>query len=147
MAFIVAASIPLAAAQAQIPPHVLVSGQTRPALAQATPGGAWCFVGRGLSTFQGNANGTQATVSLPEVTYFDGSAYYLLDGQTRLVFTTATSGNIGFKQTPEYSSTVTYPTFSKYAEVPGSLPNQVVVTFSVSFPSCTLPVYIQYEMQ
>jgi hypothetical protein len=147
MAFIVAASIPLAAAQAQIPAHTLVSGQTRAAVAQATPGGAWCFVGRGLSTFQGNANGTQATISLPEVTYFDGSAYYLLDGQTRLVFTTATSGNIRFKQIPEYSSTVTYPTFSDYTEVLGNLPNQVVVTFSVSFPSCTLPVYIQYEMQ
>ena len=67
MFFIVAAGIPLVEAQAQIPADTLVTGQSQPAVAQATPGGPWCFVSRGLSTFQGNANGTEAVVSLPEV--------------------------------------------------------------------------------
>ena len=100
MFFIVAAGIPIVGAQAQIPSDTLVTGQSQPARAQATPGGPWCFVGRGLSTFQGNANGTEAVVSLPEVTYFDGTSYYLLDGQARLVFSTASTGNIKFKRTP-----------------------------------------------
>ena len=55
MFFIVATGIPLVEAQAQIPTDTLVTGQSTPVLAQATPGGPWCFVGRGLSTFQGNA--------------------------------------------------------------------------------------------
>ena len=50
MFFIVAAGIPLVEAQAQIPADTLVTGQSQPARAQATPGGPWCFVGRGLST-------------------------------------------------------------------------------------------------
>ena len=98
--FIVAGGIPLVEAQAQIPADTLVTGQSQSVRAQATPGGPWCFVGRGLSTFQGNANGTQAVVSLPEVTYFDGTSYYLIDGQARLDFTTASTGNIKFKRTP-----------------------------------------------
>ena len=101
MFFIVAAAIPLVEAQAQIPANTLVTGQSQPARAQATPGGPWCFVGRGLSAFQGNASGTEAVVSLPEVTYFDGTSYYLLDGQARLDFTTASTGNIKFKLTSE----------------------------------------------
>jgi hypothetical protein len=149
LVFVIAmAGIALAArAQAQIPSHTLVSGQSRPALAQATPGGAWCSVGRGLSVFQGNTDGTQATISMPEVTYFDGTTYYLLDGQTRLVFFSASDGNIKFKQTPEYSTYITNPTFSSYTETAGNPSNLISVTFSVNFPSCTLPVYILYEMQ
>jgi hypothetical protein len=74
--FLIIAGIPLVDAQAQIPADTLVTGQSEPSLAQATPGGPWCFVGRGLSTLQVNANGTQAVISLAEVTYFDGTTYY-----------------------------------------------------------------------
>jgi hypothetical protein len=147
ISFIAAAAMPILGAQAQIPASTLVSGQSRPALAQATPGGAWCFVGRGLSNFQSNANGTQATVSLAEVTYFDGTNYFLLNGQTRLVFSSPDSGNIKFKQTPEYSLSVTNPPFSNYAETVQDPANLIAVSFSVNFPSCTLPVYILYEIQ
>ena len=63
MFLIVAAGIPLVEAQAQIPADTLVTGQSQPALAQATPGGPWCFVGRGLSTFQGNVSGTEKPVT------------------------------------------------------------------------------------
>jgi len=147
MFLIVAAGIPLVEAQAQIPADTLVTGQSQPALAQATPGGPWCFVGRGLSTFQGNANGTQAVVSLPEVTYFDGTSYYLLDGQARLVFSTASTGNIKFKLTPEYPLSVKNPPFSDYTETVENPANQIMVSFSVNFPSCTLLVSILYEME
>jgi len=147
MFFLVATGIPLVEAQAQIPAATLVTGQSTSVLAQATPGGPWCFVGRGLSTFQGNANGMQAVVSLPEVTYFDGTSYYLLDGQARLIFSTATTGNIKFKATPEYSSSVTRPPFSNYTETIGNPANQITLSFSVNFPSCTLPVSIRYETE
>ena len=147
MFFIVAAGIPLVQAQAQIPADTLVTGQSQPARAQATPGGPWCFVGRGLSTFQGNASGTEAVVSLPEVTYFDGTTYYLLDGQARLDFSTASTGNIKFKLTPEYPLSVKNPPFSDYTETVENPANQLMVSFSVNFPSCTLLVSILYEME
>jgi hypothetical protein len=147
MFFIVAAGIPLVQAQAQIPADTLVTGQSQPARAQATPGGPWCFVGRGLSTFQGNASGTEAVVSLPEVTYFDGTTYYLLDGQARLNFSTASTGNIKFKLTPEYPLSVKNPPFSDYTETVENPANQIMVSFSVNFPSCTLLVSILYEME
>jgi hypothetical protein len=147
MFFIVAAGIPLVQAQAQIPADTLVTGQSQPARAQATPGGPWCFVGRGLSTFQGNASGTEAVVSLPEVTYFDGTTYYLLDGQARLDFSTASTGNIKFKLTPEYPLSVKNPPFSDYTETVENPANQIMVSFSVNFPSCTLLVSILYEME
>ena len=147
MFFIVAAGIPLVQAQAQIPADTLVTGQSQPVRAQATPGGPWCFVGRGLSTFQGNASGTEAVVSLPEVTYFDGTTYYLLDGQARLNFSTASTGNIKFKLTPEYPLSVKNPPFSDYTETVENPANQIMVSFSVNFPSCTLLVSILYEME
>jgi len=147
MFFIVAAGIPIVGAQAQIPSDTLVTGQSQPARAQATPGGPWCFVGRGLSTFQGNANGTEAVVSLPEVTYFDGTSYYLLDGQARLDFTTAGTGNIKFKLTSEYPLSVIRPPFSNYTETVGNPANRIWLSFSVNFPSCTLPVSILYEIE
>jgi len=145
--FLIAAGIPLVEAQAQIPADTLVTGQSQPALAQATPGGPWCFVGRGLSTLQVNANGTQAVISLAEVTYFDGTRYYLLDGQARLMFSTATTGNIKFKATPEYLSSITRPPFSNYTETVGNVSSQITLSFVVNFPSCTLPVSIRYETQ
>jgi hypothetical protein len=149
MFLIAAAGIPLVDAQAQIPASTLVAGQSQPARAQTTPGGPWCFVGRGLSTFQGNGSGTLAVVSLPEVTYFDGTSYYLLDGQARLIFSTATTGFIKFKLTSEYPLSVTRPAFSNYTEtiaIPANA-NQITLSFSVNFPSCTLPVSILYETE
>ena len=147
MFFIVAAAIPLVEAQAQIPANTLVTGQSQPARAQATPGGPWCFVGRGLSTFQGNANGTEALVSLPEVTYFDGTSYYLLDGQARLDFSTVSTGNIKFKVTSEYPLSVVKPPFSNYTETVENPANRILLSFSVNFPSCTLPISILYETE
>jgi hypothetical protein len=72
--------LPWAVAQAQIPGKQMVSGQVWPMLVQVDPTnsvGAWCFVGRGLSIFEASADGSDAVISLPEVFYFDGAAYYL----------------------------------------------------------------------
>src|SRR5437764_15461422 len=84
-------------AQAQLPGKQVVGGQVHAALAQANPGGPWCFVGRGLSIFEGSANGSQAAMSLPELLYFDGTSYYLLDGLAHLNFTSPTDGHTKFR--------------------------------------------------
>jgi hypothetical protein len=138
-------------AQAQLPGKQVVGGQVHAALGQANPGGAWCFVGRGLSIFEGSANGSEAVISLPEVFYFDGTTYYLLNGLTHLNFTSPTGGIMKFRFT-EYSPAVTTPAFTNYTEAVGESPNLTVVNFSINFTNgtnssnCTLPVTIKYEM-
>jgi hypothetical protein len=138
-------------AQAQLPGKQVVAGQVHAALAQANPGGAWCFVGRGLSIFEGSANGSQAAISLPELFYFDGTSYYLLNGLAHLNFTSPTDGDIKFRYTG-YPAIVTIPAFTNYSEAAGETPNLTVVNFSINFTNgtnssnCTLPVTIKYEM-
>ena len=143
--------LPWGVAQAQLPGKQVVGGQVHSALAQANPGGAWCFVGRGLSIFEAAANGSQAAISLPEVFYFDGTTYYLLNGLSPLTFTSPTGGTIKFRYT-DYPVAVTIPAFTNYSEVAGESANLTVVNFSINFTSgtnssnCTLPVTIKYEI-
>ena len=148
--------LPWAVAQAQIPGKQMVSGQVWPMLVQVNPTspvGPWCFVGRGLSMFEASADGSDAVISLPEVFYFDGAAYYQLSGQTNLSFATPTSGHIKFKYAPEYPNLVTFPAFSNYTEAQAEAPNLTLVNFSVAFTNgtnssnCTLPVKIKYQMK
>jgi hypothetical protein len=110
--------LPWGVAQAQLPGKQVVGGQVRSTLAQANPGGAWCFVGRGLSIFEASANGSQAAISLPELFYFDGTTYYLLNGLSHLTFTSPTGGTIKFRYT-DYPVAVTIPAFTNYSEVAG----------------------------
>lgn len=150
---ITAAVLPSTAVPAVIQAKQLVSGQVRPSLAQANPGGAWCFVGRGLSMFEASSDGSQAVISFPEMTYFDGTTYYQLNGQTHLNFSSTTDGHIKFKYTSEYPTTVTNPAFSNYSEVVGEAANLTVVTFTINFTNgvlssnCTLPITIKYETE
>ena len=143
--------LPWGVAQAQLPGKQVVGGQVHSALAQANPGGAWCFVGRGLSIFEAAANGSQAAISLPEVFYFDGTTYYLLNGLTHLNFTSPTGGPIKFRYM-DYPVAVTIPAFTNYSEVAGESANLTVVNFSINFTNgtnssnCTLPVTIKYEI-
>lgn len=150
------AVLPLAAAQAQIPGKQMVSGQVHPMVVQSNPTsatGPWCFVGRGLSIFQASADGSQAVISLPELFYFDGTAYYQLGGQGHLNFTSATDGHIKFRYATEYPTIVTIPAFSNYSEVAGEASNLTVVNFSINFTNgtnssnCTLPITIKYETE
>jgi hypothetical protein len=143
--------LPWGVAQAQLPGKQVVGGQVHATLAQANPGGPWCFVGRGLSIFEASTNGLQAVISFPEVFYFDGTTYYLLNGLTHLNFTSPTGGTMKFRYT-EYSAVVTTPAFTNYSEVAGESSNLTVVSFSINFTNgtnssnCTLPVTIKYEI-
>src|SRR5947207_14699668 len=84
--------LPWGVAQGQLPGKQVVGGQVHAALAQANPGGAWCFVGRGLSIFEAAANGSQPAISPPEVFYSAGTTYYLLSGLSHLTFTSPAAG-------------------------------------------------------
>jgi hypothetical protein len=150
------AALPWAAAQAALPGKQTVSGQVHPMVVLTNPTsatGPWCFVGRGLSIFEASVDGSQAVISLPELFYFDGAAYYQLGGQGHLNFTSATDGHIKFRYATEYPTSVTIPAFSNYSEVAGEASNLTVVNFSINFTNgtnssnCTLPVTIKYETE
>lgn len=123
----------------------LVGGQVRAALAYGS-GLSWCLVDNGNTEFQINQSNTKAVISFAEVIYFDGTTYYALDGQTRLMFSGATGGTIRFKQPPaSYPDLVTYPDFINFTQTYNGSTDQLIVTFSVVFPHCTLPIYAVYE--
>jgi len=122
-------------------PNVLIAGQVESALAYGAPG--WCAVTQGSSTMQRNQAAPVAVVSFPELTYFDGAAYYLLDGQARLTFTSATAGVIYFKNTG-FAKSISSPPFDKFSETARG--KQYFVRFSIVFPhNCTLPISVDFE--
>jgi hypothetical protein len=144
-AAVVVGTIPLAAtALAQTPANTSVSGQVRPVLAQDSPGGPWCSIADGSATLQAS-DSSHAMLSLPEVTYFDGNTYYMLDDQLRLVFTNTDSGTIEFKEPKEYPLAVTHPIFTDYDEIIKASSNQFRISFAINFPNCTLPILVEYE--
>jgi hypothetical protein len=55
-------------------------------------------------------------------------------------FATATSGTLHFKQAPTVPAAVRDPPFMNYAQTYNTVGQQLVVTFSIVFPDCTLPV-------
>jgi hypothetical protein len=132
----------VASALAQVLPNQLVGGQVRSALIYGSSG--WCSAGQGASQFQRNGSGAVAVLSFPELTYFDGSTYYPLDGQARLTFTSATSGNIKFKFWGATAASISNPSFDSYTETFNG--QQYQITFNVLFPGCTLPIYAGYEI-
>ena len=122
----------------------LVGGQVRAALAYGG-GLSWCLVDKGNTEFQINQSNTKAVISFTEVIYFDGSTYYNLNGQTVLTFNGAADGIIKFKQTPTYPGPVRTPVFTNFVQTYNASTDQLIVTFSVVFPNCTLPIYAVYD--
>jgi hypothetical protein len=127
--------------QAQTTPDVLIAGQVASALAHGEPG--WCAVTQGSSAIQRNRAAAIAVVSFPELTYFDGTTYYLLNGQARLTFKSATAGIIDFKNT-NFAKSISSSQFDKYSEM--SSGKQYFVRFAIVFPhNCTLPISADFE--
>jgi len=123
----------------------LVGGQVRTALAYGS-GSSWCLVDNGNTEFQINQSNTKAVISFAEIIYFDGSTYYALDGQARLMFSSATGGTIRFKQPPaSYPNLVTFPAFMNFTQTYNADSDQIIVTFNIVFPNCTLPILAVYE--
>jgi hypothetical protein len=122
----------------------LVGGQVRATLAYGS-GLSWCLVDKGNTEFQINQSNTKAVISFTDVIYFDGSTYYNLNGQTILTFNGATDGIIKFKQTPTYPGPVHTPTFTNFVQTYNASTDQIIISFSVIFPNCTLPIFAAYD--
>jgi hypothetical protein len=125
----------------------LVGGQVRTALVYGS-GSSWCLVDNGNTEFQINQSNANAAISFAEVIYFDGSTYYSLDGQARMTFSSATGGSIHFKQTILSPGPVYNATFIDFTQTLGVFnppTDQLIVTFSIIFPNCTLPIYAVYD--
>jgi hypothetical protein len=121
----------------------LVAGQVKPTVAYGT--GTWCLVDNGNTLFQISQNNTKAVISLTEVIYFDGATYYQLSGQSILTLNDATSGTIRFKQTPAYPDLVRNPAFTNFAQTFNAATDQLIVTFNIGFPNCTLPIFAVFD--
>ena len=121
---------------------MLVGGQVKRSLAY---GNGWCLVENGNTQFQINQAGSKAVISFAELTYFDGTVYYALNGQALLKFSGVTGGTIHFKQTPTYPAQVNAPSFVNFAQSYSATTDQLIVSFNVLFPNCTLPIYAVYD--
>jgi hypothetical protein len=122
----------------------LVAGQVKGALAYGI-GSSWCLVDNGGTEFQINQVGSKAVISFVELTYFDGTAYYALNGQTILTFSSTTTGSMHFKQRPDLPDPVHNPTFTNFAQTYSAATDQLIVSFNILFPTCTLPIYAAYD--
>lgn len=139
----VAACLLSASALGQTLPNQLIGGQVQRSVLPS------CYADRGFATFQRNfastpAAGTKAVVSLQEVIFKTAAlnVAYDVSGQAILNFSTATSGNIRFKQLPNVDDTIKNPPFSNYAESYNAAAKQLTVSFAVGFPGCALPIVI-----
>jgi hypothetical protein len=122
----------------------LVGGSVRAALAYGS-GFSWCLVDNGNTEFQINQSNTRGVISFAELVYFDGSTYYSLDGQSKLIFSNSTSGTIHFKQLPTYPNSIQSPVFINFTQTYNAVSDQIFVTFDIVFPNCTLPIYAAYD--
>jgi hypothetical protein len=126
----------------------LVGGQVKTTLVYGS-NSSWCLVDNGNTQFQIDQSNANAVISFAEVIYFDGSTYYSLDGQARMTFSSATGGAIHFKQTPAgYPDSVRNATFTGFTQALGVFnppTDQLIVTFSITFPNCTLPISAVYD--
>lgn len=124
-------------AQAQpFPPDKLLGGDVKLAVGAFKFGGS-CYVNRGNSQFQRSGASTKAVISFDEIV---DSAIWELRGQAVMSFATATSGTLHFKQAPTVPAAVRDPPFMNYAQTYDPVGLRLVVTFSIVFPDCTLPV-------
>ena len=122
----------------------LVAGQVQTGLVYGAAG-SWCFVDDGGSEFQINSAGSKAVISFSELTYFDGTNYYGLNGQTIMNFTSTTVGSLHFKLRPNLPAVVHNPMFTNFTQTYNSATDQLVVRFNIVFPACTLPVNAIYD--
>ena len=122
----------------------LVAGQVQMALVYGS-GSSWCYANDGSTEFQINQAASKAVISFPELTYFDGSNYYELNGQTILTFSSTTAGNLHFKERPNLPSPIHNAAFTNFTQSYNASTDQLVVAFNIVFPACTLPVYAVYD--
>ena len=125
----------------------LVGGQVRTTLVYGS-NSSWCLVDNGNTQFQIDQSNANAVISFAEVIYFDGSTYYSLDGQARMTFSSAAGGTMHFKRTIPSPGPVYNATFTDFTQTLGVFnppTDELIVTFNIVFPNCTLPIYAIYD--
>ena len=134
--------LPAQAMAQTYPQDTLIAGEVRLFVGQTQFGGS-CYVNRGFSTFQRNAAGSKAVISFAEIV---DSAVWDLSGQAILTFSTDTSGYVRFKQVPTLPTAVSNPPFANYTQSYDASYQRLVVSFSISFPDCSLSVFAVYDL-
>lgn len=124
------------------PPNQLLGGEMRLAVGTVQFGGS-CYVNRGNSQFQRNGLSSKAVITFDEIV---DSSIWELSGQAVLTFATATSGYIRFKQVPTtIPAAVSQPPFLNYTQTYDPVSRYLIVSFSIAFPDCTLPVVAVFD--
>jgi hypothetical protein len=143
-AAVIAAAFALEApglAQAQSVPNQLLSGEVQQAIGylglQAS-----CYVNRGFSSFQRNGDNSKAVISFSEIT----AAGFDLAGSAIMTFTSPTSGNLHFKITPGLPPGEVNPPFANFSQSYNASTLQLVVSFTINFGDCSLPITAVYEL-
>jgi hypothetical protein len=124
-----------------------VGGQVRTTLVYGS-NSSWCLVDNGNTQFQIDQSNANAVISFAEVIYFDGSTYYSLDGQARMTFSSAAGGTMHFKRTIPSPGPVYNAAFTDFTQTLGVFnppTDELIVTFNIVFPNCTLPIYAVYD--
>src|SRR5215831_19279594 len=104
----------------------LIAGQLQTALVYGAAT-SWCFVEDGSTEFQLNQAASKAVISFPELTYFDGTNYYGLNGQTIMTFSSPTGGSIHFKLRPNLPDSVHNPPFTNFSQTYNAPTDQLII--------------------
>lgn len=121
-------------------------------VAQQTPGA--CLIKRGPVLFQRKfsaaiARGTKIAILLEEIFAGLDSANlniaYELSGNAVMTFSTATSGNIRFRQLQTAPQNYYNPVFGGYSESFNATTQQMTVRFNILFPNCVLPIVVTLD--
>lgn len=138
-------------ALAQTPP-ALMAGMVNDAgvVNTAVNPPAWCRIDEGPTLFQ--RDGTNpALITLPYLNYAltkGGAApasQFILSGQARLNFSSASRGKLAFLYMPELSTDIRAPTFVGYSEIFDAAQRFLRVRFTIRFPSCDVPFDATYR--
>jgi hypothetical protein len=123
------------------PPDQLLGGEVKLAVGAVQFGGS-CYVNRGSSQFQRSGASSKAVISFDEIV---DTAIWELQGQAVMTFATATSGTIRFKRASANPPAVDSPPFQNNTQTYDQVGQRLVVTFSIFFPDCTLPVFAVFD--
>jgi hypothetical protein len=132
-------------AAAQSPPNTLLVGTIRNDV--TCNASRACSVTSGPSHFKRNGN-SYARIAVPELIYasYDTTAgttngprnAYVVSGEARMSFTTATSGRLIFDFNTDYPLDIRQPTFSEYSQTYDSAAQQLQVVFTVRIRNCSV---------
>jgi len=133
-------------------PTKLLPGTLTDAFSVAGTGGWHCGADPGIALFQRAAPTAQiplppVTFAFPAIGYGQTYAGYSFQGTALLSFTTVTAGTVAFDyEAPATAQTkirlpsgVSFP-FKAYQATWNSAARTLLVTFTIAFPTCTLPI-------